>query len=239
MYKSKSNTKILVVEDEQIVAEDIKYTLESLGYTVPITVSSGEEAIKKADEIRPSIILMDIMLQGKIKGIEAAHTIKKSFNIPIIYLTAHTDENIFQLAKNTEPAGYITKPFQKEELRRVIEIALYRRRIIEIPLKKNEYEDPLEEGELYEKKDRIRELLQKMDMFLVKDKLERKIQEVSARQELGQILLDAITDLQDEFAKKDPKAPKNEKGEKFRSQYVDAETLKGKIMQLFHIEDGR
>jgi PAS domain S-box-containing protein len=120
-----TGTQILVVEDESIVAEDIKRTLQSLGYNVPAVVSSGEEAIKKAKENSPQLVLMDIMLKGKMDGIEAAGQIRSIFNIPVGYLTAYSDDKILERAKITEPFGYIIKPFNERELQINIEIALY------------------------------------------------------------------------------------------------------------------
>lgn len=120
------NARILVVEDEKIVARDIKNRLKSLGYTVPAIVSSGEEAIKKAEEIRPDLVLMDIVLKGKIDGIKTAKEIYSRFNIPVVYLTAYSDQETIKRAKKTEPFGYIHKPFEIKEIRSTIEIALYK-----------------------------------------------------------------------------------------------------------------
>lgn len=118
--------KILVVEDEYIIAEDIRKSLINLGYSVPFIVSSGEEAIEKAKEYDPDLVLMDIMLDGEMDGIKAAEMIRSSSNIPIIFLTAFSDEKILERAKITEPYGYIIKPFKERELRINIEIALYK-----------------------------------------------------------------------------------------------------------------
>ena len=118
--------KIIVVEDESIVAEDIKRSLQNMGYVVPAVVSSGEDAIKKAGEFMPDMILMDILLRGEMNGIEAAGRIRTDLNIPVIYLTAYTDEKILEQAKLTEPFGYIIKPFEDKELHSVIEMALYK-----------------------------------------------------------------------------------------------------------------
>jgi signal transduction histidine kinase len=121
-----AKTKILVVEDEGIIAKDIRNRLEKMGHFVPAVAVSGEEAIKKAAEIQPDLVLMDIILKGEMDGIEAAGQIRTRFNIPVIYLTAHTGENILQRAKLTEPFGYIVKPFEERELQTAIEMALYR-----------------------------------------------------------------------------------------------------------------
>lgn len=121
-----ASAKILVVEDEKIVAKDIINTLKRLGYFVTAAVSSGEEAIIKAGEAQPDLILMDIRLKGKMDGIEAAEEIRANYNIPVIYLTANADENTLQRAGLTEPFGYIVKPFEERDLHTTIEIALRR-----------------------------------------------------------------------------------------------------------------
>jgi len=118
--------RILVVEDESIVALGIEHRLEALGYRVIGSAASGEVAIKKAEEIHPDLVLMDIQLQDDMDGIEAAEQIRHRFNIPVVYLTAHTDHNTFQRAKVTEPFGYIIKPFQERDLHVTIEMALYK-----------------------------------------------------------------------------------------------------------------
>lgn len=118
--------KILIVEDEAITAMDIKRTLEMLGFEVVSTASRGHEAIQKAQELKPNLILMDIILKGEIDGIETAAIIKEQFNIPVIYLTAHSDDNTFQRAKLTEPYGFITKPVNHEGLKGTIETSLYK-----------------------------------------------------------------------------------------------------------------
>jgi len=121
--------KILIAEDERIIAEDVKRTLQNLGYTVSSIVSSGKEAVKKAKEDKPDLVLMDIVLRGEMDGIEAAHQIQSEFDIPVVYLTAYADEKILERAKITEPFGYILKPFEDRELQITIEIALYKHRM--------------------------------------------------------------------------------------------------------------
>ncbi|WP_392530827.1 response regulator [Nostoc sp. C117] len=119
-----TKAKILVVEDEAIVAKDLQYRLKKFGYTVPEIASSGEEAINKAVEISPDLVLMDIRLKGKMDGIEAAQEIYKRLDIPVIYLTAYADDNTLERAKITEPFGYLLKPFKEKELQTNIEITL-------------------------------------------------------------------------------------------------------------------
>ena len=123
-----ADVQILVVEDENIVAKDIQNRLRHFGYTVPAVVSSGEEALRKTAEVSPDLVLMDIMLKGKMDGTEAAEQIRWRFNIPVVYLTAYADPHTLQRAKETEPFGYILKPFEEKELHTAIEMALYKHR---------------------------------------------------------------------------------------------------------------
>jgi PAS domain S-box-containing protein/putative nucleotidyltransferase with HDIG domain len=119
-------TKILVVEDESIVARDIRNMLLGLGYEVTAVISDAQEAVNNAKKERPHMVLMDIMLQGEISGVEAADQIYSEFNIPVVYLTAYADETTLQRAKETEPFGYLLKPFEERELKSTIEIAIYK-----------------------------------------------------------------------------------------------------------------
>jgi CheY-like chemotaxis protein len=115
--------KILVVEDEGIVSIDIRNILKKLGYSVPAVAFSGEEAISKAEETKPDLILMDIGLKGEIDGVEAAIKICDKHNIPVIFLTGFADDNTIQRAKTAKPAGYIIKPINEIELKKSIEDA--------------------------------------------------------------------------------------------------------------------
>lgn len=117
--------KILVVEDDSIEALDIKRTLESFGYSVPYVASNGEDAIKKAYELMPDLVLMDILLKGDLTGIEVAREIKK-LDMPVIYLTAHSEEVTVNKAMLTEPYGYIIKPYSSIELKYAIELSIYK-----------------------------------------------------------------------------------------------------------------
>ncbi len=117
---------IMVVEDEVIIGMDIRRTLKNLGYIVPAVIASGEKAIEKVAEIQPNLILMDIMLKGAIDGIETAKQIRTQFNLPVVYLTAHTDTKTLQRAKETRPFGYIVKPFEEKELQTTVEMAIAR-----------------------------------------------------------------------------------------------------------------
>lgn len=129
--------RIMVVEDEGIIAQDIKNCLENLGYAVPDVVFTGHDAIDKAGKYRPDLVLMDIVLKGEIDGIETAAEIRNLYNIPIVYLTAYEDDKTLKRAKMTEPLGYILKPFEERYLRSSIEMALYKHKM-ENRLKENE-----------------------------------------------------------------------------------------------------
>ncbi len=118
--------RILLVEDEFIVAANIKLCLEQHGYPVMAIVASGEEAISRALELEPDLILMDIKLQGSLDGIEAAQEIRQRQVTPIVFMTAYTDAETFERAKQTEPAGYMLKPFENRDLPSTIEMALYK-----------------------------------------------------------------------------------------------------------------
>ncbi len=118
--------RILVVEDEIIVAENLRLRLNDMGYAVPAVVISGEAAILKAKETEPDLVLMDIQLKGEMDGIEAAEQIHTRYKIPIVYLTAYADQETLDRAKVSEPFGYMIKPFEATELYTTIEMALYK-----------------------------------------------------------------------------------------------------------------
>lgn len=121
-----SKVKILVVEDEAIVARDIKVCLNKIGYDVLGSYSSGEKALEAIETNKPELILMDIMLKGKMSGIETSAVVKEKYGIPVVFLTAYADEKTIGKAKVTEPYGYIIKPFKEIDLRTSIEMALYK-----------------------------------------------------------------------------------------------------------------
>jgi CRP-like cAMP-binding protein/DNA-binding NarL/FixJ family response regulator len=120
-----SKTKLLIVEDQGIVAADIKECLIELGYQVVAVASSGNEAIELAGVHHPDLILMDIVLKGEMDGIAAAAAVRELHDIPVVYLTAHADKATLDKAKVTVPYGYVLKPFREIELRTAIELAVY------------------------------------------------------------------------------------------------------------------
>lgn len=121
--------QIFIVEDERIVAEDLKRILERLGYQVVGSAASGDEAIKKVDAAKPHLVLMDIRIQGSLDGIDVAEHVAANLDVPVIYLTAYADETTVDRAKGTLPAGYILKPFEERSLKTTIELALYRHKM--------------------------------------------------------------------------------------------------------------
>lgn len=139
--------KILVVEDEAIIAKNIESKLLRAGYDVVDTVYTGNDAVKSALEKKPDIILLDIKLKGETGGIEAAEKIKQVKDIPVIYLTSYTDEDTFEKAKLTEPAAYLSKPFNLDELNRIIQLTIYNHNIKkELIETKRRYELAVEAG---------------------------------------------------------------------------------------------
>ena len=129
--------RVLIVEDEALVAEDLKMAVTDLGYDVVGHADNAEEAVKKAVTLKPDVILMDIVLKGEKNGIDASHEIKAQMNIPIIFLTAYTDIGLIDKAKSTEPYAYLVKPFQERQLLASIEMAMHKCQI-ETKLKESE-----------------------------------------------------------------------------------------------------
>lgn len=121
-----ASARILVVEDEAVVAAAVQTCLENLGHQVAASAASGEEAVRKAVALDPDLVLMDIRLKGKMDGIEAAERIHRSLRIPVIYLTAHSDDETLLRARVTDPYGYVLKPFDEKTLKAVIEMTLFR-----------------------------------------------------------------------------------------------------------------
>jgi CheY-like chemotaxis protein len=116
--------RILVVEDEVVVAMDIQMQLVVMGFDVTATEFTGEGGVRKAAELKPDLVLMDIQLRGKMDGVEAAERIWSNCRIPVIYVTAHYDERTANRAKGTEHFGFLLKPFSGRQLRVLIRAAL-------------------------------------------------------------------------------------------------------------------
>ena len=124
-----NGARILIVEDEAVVAIDVRHRLTRLGYAVAGVVDTGEEAVRLAGELAPDMILMDIMLAGAMDGVDAAAIIRERFATPVVFLTAHSDRVTLRRAGATGPYGYLIKPFEERELQSALEIALYKSRM--------------------------------------------------------------------------------------------------------------
>jgi two-component system, response regulator PdtaR len=146
------NSKILIVEDEIILANDIKQRLEKLGYIISGIVGNGKDAIKKTEESDPDLILMDVVLKGDMDGIETAQQILDLYNTPVIYLTSYYDDEILERASKTQPYGYITKPFEDIGLHTAIQMALY----------KHQNEQQMKEGAKFKNSPKIMKFIKKI-----------------------------------------------------------------------------
>jgi CheY-like chemotaxis protein len=124
MTTNKAN--IMVVEDEGVVSIDIRNMLRNAGYSIAAVAFQGNEAIKKAEQSTPDLVLMDIGLKGDIDGIEAAKKIRDRFRIPVVFLTGFADEATMSKAKEADPSGFIIKPINEEELKKTLEDILKR-----------------------------------------------------------------------------------------------------------------
>lgn len=143
----RENARVLIVEDEPIIVKSLENRLTKAGYNIIGSAASGEEAIQLAQQYKPNIILMDINLSSKMTGIEAAEEIHKFMNIPVIYLTSYNDEHTFQKAKVTNPFAYLNKPFDGEQLQRVLDLTLLNFNITnQLEQTRKRYEIALEAG---------------------------------------------------------------------------------------------
>jgi DNA-binding response OmpR family regulator len=127
LYPALPALRVLIVEDETLIAEELKERLSRLGFSTIAAVDSAEEGIAIAIQELPDLVLMDIRLRGEKDGLHAAAEIRRQVDVPIVYLTAHSDQATVDRARQTEHDGYILKPFQRHELQSTIEVALQRR----------------------------------------------------------------------------------------------------------------
>ena len=130
-------TRILVVEDERIVAMDLADTLNEMGYSVIAVTARGEDAVQRAEELHPDLILMDVHLAGNLDGIQTTELIRRNLDVPVVYLTAHSDVETVRRAAATAVCGYLVKPFRSPDLHCAIEIALYKH-AVDVQLRQNE-----------------------------------------------------------------------------------------------------
>ncbi|MDP8220614.1 MAG: ATP-binding protein [Candidatus Stygibacter frigidus] len=163
--------KVLIVEDERIIAESIKLSIEKLNYSVCGIQAWGEKVTSTIEELQPDLILMDIRLRGEMSGVQAAAIIKDKFDLPVVFLTSYSDDKTIQNAKHTYPYGYLVKPFEERELYATIEIALFKHRTSqELEKYRNHLEQLVDErtSELnkvnFELESRIKEEVEKRNM---------------------------------------------------------------------------
>lgn len=161
------NSKILIVEDEAIIAMEMADSLETLGYHVTGTVSSGSAAIEQAAADKPDLVIMDIRLKGEMDGISAAEAIREKHGIPVVFSTAYLDHERIERAKITMPFGYILKPIQNRELQVTVEMALY---VSEIETKRKAAEKRIRDSEL-----KLRSLLEAAPIGIQFSDLEGRI----------------------------------------------------------------
>ncbi|KWT84940.1 response regulator [Candidatus Magnetominusculus xianensis] len=166
-----SKSRILIVEDEWIIAANLSSALEDLGYEIASIANTGEDAIKQAEEKMPAIVLMDITLRGKMDGIEAADAIRALYDIPVVYLTSNTDEDTFRRAIDTDLFGYIIKPFEKLELKYAIEMALYKHKMENVIKEKTRQLEELNKNLEIRVKEEIEKGLQKEHLLIHQSKL--------------------------------------------------------------------
>jgi len=165
-------SKILVVDDEAIITMQLEERLSAMGYTVAGMAASGEEAVEKARRIRPDLVLMDIVMPGKMNGIEAAKIVTGELDIPVVFVTSYADDAIIEKAKSVRPYGYIVKPFNELEIKAAIEVALFRKaaELEEQKLKKTALKKMVPDRETDQPKDGIAYLdLPEIKTVLLKD----------------------------------------------------------------------
>lgn len=132
------STKIYIIEDEPLIAETIKTALQKVGYTIIGMTDNGKEALFDIDQLHPDLILVDITLEGKMDGIEMIEHLKKKSDVPFIFLTSHSDDTTLERVKQTDPAGFIVKPFNEKTLKSNIELALYKNKVHKQSVSSNE-----------------------------------------------------------------------------------------------------
>ena len=122
---AETKVKILIVDDEVLIAADLESRLTGLGYSILDKVTSGPEVLELVEQRQPDLVIMDIVQKGNMDGIDAAEVIRSRWGIPVVFLTAYADEDWLQRAKLTYPFGYLLKPFQDRDLKVTVEMALY------------------------------------------------------------------------------------------------------------------
>ncbi|MBI5460498.1 response regulator [Methanobacterium sp.] len=192
-------TSVIIVEDEKITAMDLKQKLVNIGFTVPAIVSSGEDAVDIVAELRPDVVLMDIVLQGEMDGIQAAQKIS-SLDIPVVFLTAYSDDKTLQRAKATSPYGYIIKPYPDKELELALETTIQ---------KHQEYRDKVElirygglgEGVPLTSHDEEVSWEERPRILIVEDEIITAMDLAAQLGEMGYLVVDTVTTGQEAIQK--------------------------------------
>jgi signal transduction histidine kinase len=237
-----STARVLIVEDESIIALDIQTSLQSAGYQVVSIAATAEEALDDTANLQPDLVLMDIRLHGEMDGVETAEQIRQKWRLPVVFLTAHADENTLSRAKKSQPFGYILKPFEDRELVTTIEIALSRHKAetaVQVALEK--------EREMSELKSRFvsvvshefrnplntilfsTELLQRYGTQLSDQKKETYLERIQGSvKRMNQLLSDVLTVGETESGKL-----------QFSPQPIDLVRFCQELVEEFHIEEKR
>lgn len=121
---NQAGKRVMVVDDEAVIVQQLEDVLQDMGYEVAGAASSGKEALRKAGDLKPDLVLMDVVMPGKMDGIEACDLIQKNFDIPVLLLTAHGEDGVLERVEKVHPYGYIIKPFQEQQLKAAIQLAL-------------------------------------------------------------------------------------------------------------------
>jgi signal transduction histidine kinase len=170
-------TKVMVVEDERIVALNLQRRLAKLGYEISSVVTSGSQALRHIEQDRPDIVLMDVNIEGDIDGIETASRIPEEYNLPVVYLTAYSEEVTLQRARTTQPYGFLLKPISERELHATIQMVLERRRADMIMRENEQRQEALVELRTAELKEQIAE----------REKVEAALRQAQKMEAIGQL----------------------------------------------------
>ncbi len=226
--------RILVADDEAIIGKQLEKSLTAMGYEVVGIAVSGEDAVELAKDFTPDVILMDIAMPGKLDGILAAERIKTELHIPIIFLTAYAEEEVVQRAKHAEPSGYIVKPFQEDQVRAAIEVAIY----------KNEMEAKLRRSEEQYRRmvNTAQEGIYLVDAEVRIDFVNRQLGEMlgyTSEEMLGQYLIDFMDEIDPVDVYQSPQWDKEqiEKLHDFRFRRKDGSHLWGMVSSSTMFDD--
>jgi len=190
---------VIIVEDEKITAMDLKQKLINLGFEVPAIISNGEDAVNTAAELRPDVVLMDIVLQGKMDGIHAAQKIS-SLDIPVVFLTAYSDDKTLQRAKATNPYGYITKPYHDKELQLVLETTIQKHQEYRAKVELIHYKG-LGEGVPRTSYDEEVSWEERPKILIVEDEIITAMDLATQLGEMGYLVMDTVTTSQEAIQK--------------------------------------